>query len=545
MIFRRFALSEAEGCLLAHSTRLQGGVVPKGAVLTASLVRSLAAAGQTHVVAARLEDGDVAEDAAAARLAAALAGPGLELRDAARGRANLLAAHAGLFRADAAAIDALNLLDEGVTVATLADATPVRAGTLLVTVKIIPFAIAGSVLARAEALAASAQKLRLPAFRPMRAGLVMTELPGMKEAVFRATAEATRHRVEGLTGCLLRPRRVPHNAADIASALAGLLAEGAELLLVAGASATVDRLDEGPAAIVLAGGDVTHFGMPVDPGNLICVGRIGAVPALVLPGCARSRNLNGIDLVLARIFAGEPAGAAQIARMGVGGLLKEFAPRPAPRLVSQAARPKVAGLILAAGMSRRAGPRNKLLAPDATGQPMVARVADAVLASSAGPVIAVLGHEADLVTQAFAGRDIFVAVAPDYAEGLSASLRAGLAAVPDDAAAVLVCLGDMPLVTAAQIDRLIEAYDPLEGRLIVVPAHNGQRGNPVLWDRRFFAAMAELTGDTGARALLQLHAESVVEVEMGSDAVTTDFDTPDRLEALSANGGYGEEAVPF
>jgi molybdenum cofactor cytidylyltransferase len=446
-----------------------------------------------------------------------------------------LAAHAGLFRAHAAGIDALNLLDEGLTVATLPDATPVRKGTLLVTVKIIPFAIARDVLARAEALAVTTRPLRLPAFRPLRAGLVMTHAVGMKEAVFRATAEATRHRVEGLTGRLLRPRRVRHEAADIAAALQGLCDDGAELLLVAGASATVDRLDEGPAAIVRAGGEVTHFGMPVDPGNLICLGRIADVPALVLPGCARSRNLNGIDLVLARLFAREPAGPAEIARMGVGGLLKDFSSRPAPRMADRAPRPQVAAVILAAGLSRRMGPRNKLLATDANGQPMVARVADAVLASTAGPVIAVVGHEAEAVTQALAGRGVSVAMAPDFALGLAASLRAGLDAVPDDAAAVLVCLGDMPLVTPAQIDRLIEAYDPIEGRLIVVPAHNGQRGNPVLWDRRFFAEIQALSGDTGARALLKLHAESVVEVEIGSDAVLTDFDTPEALMGLSAN----------
>ena len=535
MIFRRFALPEAEGCVLAHSTRLASGVVPKGAVLTAALMRAFDKAGITHVVAARLGAGDVAEDVAASRLAAALAGPGLNVRSAARGRANLLAAHAGLFRADAIGIDALNLLHEGLTVATLPDATPVRAGTLLVTVKIIPFAIAGDVLAHAEALASAARPLRLPAFRPLRAGLVMTESAGMKEAVFRATAEATRRRVEGLTGRLLRPRRVRHDAAEIAAALRGLRTDGAELLLVAGASATVDRLDEGPAAIVRAGGEVTHFGMPVDPGNLICMGRVGDVPALVLPGCARSRNLNGIDLVLARLFAGEPAGSAEIARMGVGGLLKDFNARPAPRMAECAARPKVAALILAAGLSRRTGPRNKLLVPDASGQSMVARVADAVLASGVGPVIAVLGHQAEAVEQALAGRDISLVTAKDYAQGLSASLRAGLATLPADADAVIVCLGDMPLVTPAQIDRLIEAYDPVEGRLIVVPTHNGQRGNPVLWDRRFFAEMAALTGDTGARALLVHHAETLVDVEIDSDSVLTDFDTPQALMARSAN----------
>ncbi len=529
MIFGRYFLADAEGALLAHGTSLPGGALPKGAVLTREALQALAAAGHTQIVAARLEPGDVMEDEAARRLAAALSGQGLVAQPPAHGRANLVATETGLFRADAADIEALNMVHEGLTIATLADASPVAAGGMAVTVKIIPFAIPGAVLARAETLAASAQPLRVAPFTSLRTGLVLSELPGMKERLFTGTEAVTRQRVAALSGTLLPVRRVAHDAASIAAALTALLAEGAELLLVAGASATVDRLDEGPAALVLAGGEVTQFGMPVDPGNLICLGQIGGVKALVLPGCARSPSLNGIDLVLARLFAGEPVGRADIARMGVGGLLKDFAPRPSPRSTSGRGR-SVSALVLAAGLSSRMGGRNKLLLPDAAGRAMVARVVDAVLASRAAPVVVVIGHQAPEVRLALAGLDARFAEAADYAQGLSASLRAGLASVPAQAGAVLVCLGDMPLVSGADIDRIIEAYDPAEGRLIVVPTHNGKRGNPVLWDRRFFAEMAALTGDTGARGLLLRHADSVAEVEVGSDSVLVDFDTPEAVE---------------
>jgi molybdenum cofactor cytidylyltransferase len=533
--FGRVTLAEALGAVLAHGTSLPGRVLPKGFCLDRAALRDLAAAGHSHVVAARLEPGDVAEDEAAARLAAALAGPFMAAQAASRGRANIASGLAGLFRADAGAIGALNLLHEGLTVATLPDATPVAAGGLLVTVKIIPFAIAGVVLKQAEALVRASPPLRLAPFRQLAAGLVMTELPGMKDSVFAGTEAATRQRVTALSGRLLPVRRAPHAAGAIAAQLHALLGQGAQLLLVAGASATVDRADEAPAALVLAGGDVTHFGMPVDPGNLICLGQLGGVPALVLPGCARSPSLNGIDLVLARIFAGEPAGRAEIARMGVGGLLKDFPARPAPRAAGPA-RPQVAAVILAAGLSTRMAGRNKLLAPDASGRAMVARVADAVLASGARPVSVVVGHQADAVLHALDGRDLVRVAAPDYATGLSASLRAGLAAVPATAAAALICLGDMPLVSAADIDRVIEAYDPARGRLIVVPTHGGRRGNPVLWDRRFFADMAALTGDAGARALLGRHDASVVEVDLPSDGVLVDFDTPDAIARQSKEG---------
>ncbi len=532
MIFGDFALADAEGAVLAHTTRLPGRMLPKGAVLDRATLDDLRASGVTHITAARLEPDDVAEDEAARRLADALAGPGIARTRTGTGRANLAASHAGLLRVDAAAIDALNLLHEGLTVGTLPDATHVAPGDLLVTVKIIPFAIPAAILVRAEALAASRPGLRLPAFRPLRCGLVVTTLPGLKPSMIDGTIEATRRRVTALSGTLMPPHCVPHERRAIAGALRALIDDGAAVLLIAGASATVDRGDVGPAAIVAAGGEILHFGMPVDPGNLICLGRIGPAHALVLPGCARSPSRNGIDLVLTRIFAGEPAGAVEIARLGVGGLLKDFAARPAPRSGRHQAPQGVAAIVLAAGLSRRMAPHNKLLMAGPGGQPMIERAVDAALGSVASPVLVVLGHQAEQISTLLRGHAATLVHAPDYADGLSASLRAGIAALPQDAPAVVVCLGDMPLITAAVIDQIIAAYDPDEGRLIVVPTHRGKRGNPVLWDRRFFPDILALRGDTGARALLLRHAEYVTEIDIGSDAILTDFDTPDAAADL-------------
>jgi molybdenum cofactor cytidylyltransferase len=352
----------------------------------------------------------------------------------------------------------------------------------------------------------------------------------MKQSVYAGTISATQDRVEALGGTLLPALRCQHEEAPIAAALAQLRAHGAEILLVAGASATVDRRDVGPAAIVRCGGEIIHFGMPVDPGNLICVGRIGDNPALVLPGCARSPKLNGIDLVLQRLFAGLPVGAAEAMRMGVGGLLKDTEMRPLPRAT---ATPRVAAIVLAAGKSSRMAPRHKLLIEGPDGRTMVTRVVDDVLASFARPVIVVTGHRADEVRSALTGRDVKFVHAEHHAEGLAESLKAGLAALAEDASATMVCLGDMPLVGGPALNRLIAAYDPDEGRTIVVPVHDGRQGNPVLWDRRYVAEMMELTGDSGARSLFKRHIKNVAEVAMEDDAVLRDFDTADSLASLS------------
>ena len=542
MKFGPVALAEARGAIMAHSQRVGERMIRKGSVLDDAAIAALREAGRTEVIVARLEPGDVPEDIAADRLAQPLVSPLLARTRAATGRVNLAAEVPGLLRVDAAMIDRLNTIDESLTIGTLPDYSMVAPKDLVATIKIIPFSVPGNVLAVAETLVRqSGSPLTLHPFRHLKVGLVVTELPGLKDSVTNKTIEATEQRVTHFTGSLLPVLHTPHEEAPIATALESLIAQGADLLLVVGASAVLDRRDVGPAGIVRAGGEILHFGMPVDPGNLICLGRIGAKPALVLPGCARSPKLNGIDFVLTRLFAGLPVGSAEMMRMGVGGLLKEIDTRPLPREkapsqarsgVAPRSAPTIAAVILAAGRSRRMAPHNKLLVADRTGKLMIARVVDNVLSSNARPVLVVTGHQAEHIQHALGGRPVRYVHAADYAEGLSASLKAGIAAVPAECAAALVCLGDMPLVTGRMIDRLLSTYDPDEGRLIVLPTFRGKQGNPMLWDRRFFQEILHITGDSGARFLLGKHLDVVAEVEMADDAVLRDFDTTESLETL-------------
>jgi len=394
-------------------------------------------------------------------------------------------------------------------------------------------------LAEAMLKSLSAPLLRVAPLKPLRVGLVISELPGVKESAMEGAAEVTGARIAALNGSMLPVERVRHETPAIADALVRLRKQGAGLLLIAGASAVVDRRDVGPAAIIRAGGAITHFGMPVDPGNLICLGGIGDIPALVLPGCARSPKLNGFDWVLARIFAGLRVTARDVMGMGVGGLLKEIEVRPLPREKAPLTPPpahaprrarQVAALVLAAGRSRRMAPLNKLLVNDDKGIAMVARVVDQALASQARPVIVVTGHERDRVEEVLAGRGVIFAHAEDFAQGLSASLKSGLAALPAQIDGVMICLGDMPLVSGPMMDRLLAAFDPEEGRAIVQPTFRGKQGNPMLWAREFVPAMMGVTGDVGARHIAAMHADRLVEVEMPDDAVLRDFDTAESLK---------------
>lgn len=546
MIFASFPLAEAEGAVLAHSHRTPDRMLRKGTVLDATALAALHGAGKTEVFAARFEPGDVAENDAAARFAAAVTAPRISAGRANTGRANLHADSAGLFLVDSARLGALNGVDESLTIATLPNAAVVSPGDMLATIKVIPFAVPGPVLAQAEALAhTGGPPFTLHPFRRLTVGLVLSELPGLKESVLAGTIEATEARVHALGGVMLPSRRCAHTTNAIAASLREMLDEGADLLLVAGASATVDRQDVGPAGIVAAGGRIIHFGMPVDPGNLICTCEIEGRPALVLPGCARSPKLNGIDWVLRRLFAGLDVDRHALAAMGVGGLLKDTEARPLPRAKAagkpetpappKSAPPKstIAAIVLAAGKSTRMAPFNKLLVTDKAGRPMIARVVDNVLSSGARPVIVVTGHRADDIRAALGGRPVTFVPSPNFEAGLSESLKSGIAAVPPEARAAVVCLGDMPLVTGRIIDRLLAAHDADEGRLIAVPTHQGQWGNPILWDRSFFPALLAMTGDGGGgRRIIREHAEVVAEIDVNDDAVLRDFDTKESLATL-------------
>ena len=547
MRFGETPIDEAAGAILAHSWRANGINFAKGRCLSGEDILRLKAAGAASVIAARLDPDDMHEDEAAATIARALAGEGIEVTAPFTGRCNHFAREAGLALIDPERIDALNDLHESVTVATLMPYARVSPRQMVATVKVIPYAAPKATVSRAIALASSANRplVSVRPFKAMRAGLVQTRLPGTREKVLDKGLSTTTKRLTSLGSALCGERRVTHDALSIASALRQLKSEGCDLFLIAGASAIVDRHDVVPAGIEQAGGTLIHFGMPVDPGNLLLTAELDGKPVLGLPGCAKSPKYNGFDMVLERLAAGLPVGRAEIVRLGAGGLLAEIPTRPQPRDDSEGEDvgaqqvPRVAVLVLAAGRSTRMGGPNKLLA-DANGQPLVVHAAKAALASQAVDVVVVLGHMADQVRshieQAIPGKRLRFVTNPDFADGLSTSVRTGVAALAPDIDAAIVQLGDMPGVSSTLLDRLMAAFNPVEGRSICVPTVGGKRGNPVLWDRRFFAEIAKLAGDSGAKHLIGEHADVVCEVEMTGDAAITDIDTPEALAAWRARG---------
>ena len=322
MKFGPVPIDAAEGAILAHSMRIAAGRrLRKGVTLTVDDLAELRRTGVRTVTVALLEQGDVHEDRAAERVAAAVCGDGLRCAPAATGRVNLYATAPGIVAIDRGAIDALNKIDPMVTIATVREWGRVTSDGLVATVKIISYAVSDEVLSRVELVAEGALSLRRP--QRQRVDLIETG-----PAPSRKAAAAIGGRLERIGVELLTHRATPHEAGAISTAMRE--AEG-DLLLLLTETATSDANDVGPEALRAAGGHLTRFGMPVDPGNLLFLGELQQRPVIGLPGCARSPALNGADWVLERILCGVPVTGDDIAAMGVGGLLKDIPERRAPR----------------------------------------------------------------------------------------------------------------------------------------------------------------------------------------------------------------------
>ncbi|MCF2870466.1 molybdopterin-binding protein [Octadecabacter sp. G9-8] len=332
MRFGLVPVADALGTILAHG--VPAAALSKGIVLGDGHVLALKALGIENVTVARLEKGDVGEDDAAVQLANALApnadAQGVRLTKASTGRVNIMSLRAGLFELDVARITALNRINPMITLATLPNLRRVEAGVMLATIKVIAYAlpqeevndacrVLGGDLAQGDAMTIRSAMIKT-------ATLIETHHPGQRsQPKGRRVLDA---RLDRLGTNLVETLDVPHEETAIINAIAN--AEG-EMIFFLTASATSDPNDTAPAALRRAGGLVTRFGMPVDPGNLLFLGSFEDKPVIGLPGCARSPAMNGADWVMERVICGLPIGTDEISAMGVGGLLKDIPERGRPR----------------------------------------------------------------------------------------------------------------------------------------------------------------------------------------------------------------------
>ncbi|MBB3319163.1 molybdenum cofactor cytidylyltransferase [Rhizobium sp. BK181] len=540
MKFGSFSIDVAEGVILAHAVKLAGGNLPKGHKIESADIERLIGEGIEHVIAARIEPGDIGEDEAAGRLAGAVAPDHLRFSEASTGRVNVYSTVDGLFVANRSTVDRLNRIDPAITLACLNDHVPVRNGDMVATFKIIPLAVSGAKLGMACEVLRATSAFEVKPFASRSVSLIATVLPSLKPTVMDKTARVLSRRLTASGSQLVREARIAHDVEPVAEALrtaSRLPDAAAKLIILFGASAVIDDEDVIPEAIRRAGGEVVQVGMPVDPGNLLVLGRIGDVPVIGAPGCARSPKENGFDWVLDRILAGEKPSALDISGMGVGGLLMEIQARPRLREAEAQTAPagEVVIVVLAAGKASRMGEGgpHKLLA-EFDGVPLIRRSVMTAIGSQASSVVVVTGHRKDALEAAVSGLNITTVHNPDYASGMASSLATGFSVEQARSAdGILVMLADMPGVSTGDLDALIGAFRQSSGQSIIRAVSGGKRGNPVVLPKSLFDAVLRLEGDVGARHIIETSGVPVVDVDIG-DAAHLDVDTP---EAVISAGG--------
>ena len=337
MRFGPVPVEQASGRILGHNVFDGDGrrVLRKGATLGPADVERLRSLGRELVYVAEVEPGDVGEDEAARRIADAVAAPGLGRSGPSTGRVNVHARERGVVIVDAGALRELNLL-EGVTLATARDHSVAQSGKMVATLKILPYALPGVVVD--EAVRVGRERGPLIDVRPLpsrRVGLVVCATEASRERTTAGFANALEQRLERLGSSLERIDFVVSAEDSVQSSLAAALRaqreQGIELVVMAGETAIQDRSDLACRALEEAGGEVVWFGAPVDPGNLVMIGRLVELPVLGAPGCARSPKRNIVDLVLPRLLIGERIGREDLVDLGHGGLLEDVPERPLPR----------------------------------------------------------------------------------------------------------------------------------------------------------------------------------------------------------------------
>lgn len=332
MFFGSLALNKAENAILAHTLKVGKKTFKKGRKLSSEDLSLLSRENIETLICAKLESGDIFEDDAADRITSRIIGKNLRKGAASTGRTNIYADKKGLVSYDAKAVNRFNSINEAVTLGLVPSFQHVERGQMIGTLKIIPFAISGLVMTEIERFANVHPSLfNLTPYVKKTATLIQTRLTTTKASVIDSTAKVTTERLEMMDAVLTNERRCKHSENELSSELCTAITAKPDIILIAGASAIVDRRDIIPSAIQSVGGEIIHFGMPVDPGNLILIASLKGTPVVGIPGCARSPKLNGFDWVLWRLMAGLEVRGEDIMNMGGGGLLKDIPSRPLPR----------------------------------------------------------------------------------------------------------------------------------------------------------------------------------------------------------------------
>ena len=531
---------ESLGSVIAQTYNLPGKTISKGTFMTSEIVDYFKEGDVQNILCAVPDNDDIHEDEAANIISNAIDKSHLYTESASTGRVNFKSRSLCLVRYERELIKKVSLVDESIAFSIVEHNQLLAKNDLIATLKIIPFFTQKKYVDQVISILAKSELFKTHSLNKKEVSLIQTSFEWQKKSMFKATSNVTRNRLEALDCSLNEEKLIRHDYNVLRSEIRSSIENGIDILLISGASAIIDRSDYIPKAILSEGGEIIQYGLAVDPGNLLLIGKVGNTTVIGMPGCARSPKLNGFDWVLQLLMADIPINREELADMGAGGLLMEIASRPLPRALAKSVskhEKKVMGVILAAGNSTRMGKDNKLLSyiGDA---PLIRNTAIEMLKSDLDTCSVVLGYQSDKVADVIKDLNVNLILNPLWKEGQASSLRAAINTLDSTYSDLLIMLGDLPGIKSNHINSIIEEHLLTDNRKskITIPSFKGQKGNPEIWGRSFFHDLSNLEGDVGGRTLFSEHPAAINILEMDEPWVVKDADTPEDFEKFLADG---------
>ena len=524
MFFGKITIENSLGNILAHTINVGDKKFSKGKVILKKDITHFKNNGFYSIICAVPDKKDIHENKIAKLIAKCFINKCTIMEESFTGRVNIITNQSGLLIIDQKLINKFNAISEQTTIATLSNYSKVNKGDILATIKIIPFYVKESIFQRINAIKLN-KVLFIHPFNHKKVGLLLTHDIKENSKLNAISIKRIAARLDALNSKLYKVCTCQHGSSEISKNIKVMTKEKIDIILILGASAIVDIHDKIPEAIKLCKGKIIRFGMPVDPGNLLLLGKIKNTPVIGLPGCARSPNINGFDWILERLIADNKITNNHISDMGVGGLLKTQNKNIKKKF-------NISNIILAAGQSKRMKRNNKLLM-NYKDQSILKHVITAASKSKANNTIIVLGYQNELIEQNINDLNIIVATNSTYKKGLSSSLKTGISALPEDCDAAIIMLADMPKIKPEVINNLIDNYDPSNNKWIVAPSYKGKRGNPILISRKFFPDILNLKGDIGAKNILDKNTNNICVIPQRDSSILIDIDTKNDYEKLS------------
>ena len=528
------SIQKTFGYLLMHSVFLKDGRIRKGKIIDQDDIRMMEKSNISKVYVGEFEEGDISENSASSLIAKAIAKSQFSISPTLSGKTNITSTADGLIEIDEEKVTKLNSLSPNIAVSTLNNHDVVYRGDHIISIKIISYVISSSDLKKIINFLKKNKIIKLKNFTSMRFGVIYTTAKNEKRSLVEKTKKSIKSRISDYNSTIMHESVIPHDYGSLKAKIEQLIESDINCILLFLSTSITDVNDIVPSVINNLGGAVKSFGMPVDPGNLTLSGKINEVDIIAAAGSARSDTLNGLDWHLNCIHANIAVTQAMVNSLGVGGLLKDIDFAVKRKRVSKTIDTKksnIAAVVLCAGESKRMGSKNKLLLK-VEGKTLIKNYIDNISKSNVSEIVIVTGHQSSEIEKELDGYDLKFIYNEKYREGMSTSLNTGINSLSKNINAAIICLPDMPMIGIYEINKLIEYYNPKIGHEICVATYNDQRGNPVLWDKKYFKKLMQITGDKGGRYLLPKFLDKSVEVKLG-EAVAFDVDNESSYKIIN------------